>query len=77
MTSLTNPYFAYFQLQLPHNSEFKTFRDGSIVVNYAKNSAYREVKKASRFGESRWILYSSALFMFVVDRRADECLKYS
>lgn len=51
MTSLTNPYFAYFQLQLPHNSEFKTFRDGSIVVNYAKNSAYREVKKASRFGK--------------------------
>lgn len=51
MTSLTNPYFAYFNLHLPHDSEFKTFRNGSIVVHYAKNSAYREYKKASRFGK--------------------------
>lgn len=51
MTSLTNPYFAYFNLHLPYNSEFKTFRDGSIVVHYAKNSAYREVKKATKFGK--------------------------
>lgn len=50
MTSLTNPYFAYFDLCLPYNSEFKTFKNGSIVVQYARNSAYREVKKGSRFG---------------------------
>ena len=50
-TSLTNPFFAYFNLELPYNSEFKTFKDGSIVVHYAKNSAYREIKKASRFGK--------------------------
>lgn len=51
MVSLTNPYFAYFNLSLPYNSEFKTFKGGSIVVQYAKNSAYRQVKKASRFGK--------------------------
>lgn len=48
--SVTNPYFAYFNLSLPYNSEFKTFKDGLIVVNYAKNPAYREKKHASKFG---------------------------
>lgn len=48
--SITNPYFAYFDLSLPYNSEFKTFRDGLIVVNYAKNPAYREKKHKSKFG---------------------------
>lgn len=50
MISLTNPYFAYFDLSLPYNSEFKTYKDGLIVVHYAKNSAYREVKKCTKFG---------------------------
>ena len=49
--SVTNPYFAYFNLSLPYNSEFKTFRDGLIVVNYAKNPAYRERKHQSKFGK--------------------------
>ena len=48
--SQTNPYFAYFDLSLPYNSEFKTFKDGLIVVNYAKNPAYREKKHQSKFG---------------------------
>lgn len=48
--SITNPYFSFFDLSLPYNSEFKTFKDGLIVVNYIKNMKYREVKKASRFG---------------------------
>ncbi len=48
--SITNPYFAYFDLELPYNSEFKTFKDGQIVVNYARNEEYRKVKKASKFG---------------------------
>lgn len=48
--SITNPYFAYWDLDLPYNSEFKTFHDGMIVVNYAKNEEYRAVKKASKFG---------------------------
>ena len=49
--SITNPYFAYWNLDLPYNSEFRTFKDGEIVVNYARNEEYRKVKKASRFGK--------------------------
>lgn len=49
--SITNPYFAYFDLDLPYNSEFRTFHDGLIVVNYIKNMEYREVKKKSKFGK--------------------------
>ena len=45
-----NPYFAYFDLSLPYNSEFKTFKNGAIVVNYIRNLKYREAKKKSRFG---------------------------
>lgn len=48
--SITNPYFAYFDLDLPYNSEFRTFKDGLIVVNYIKNMAYRNAKKKSKFG---------------------------
>lgn len=49
--SITNPYFAYFNLDLPYNSEFRTFKDGAIVVNYIRNLKYREAKKASKFGK--------------------------
>ena len=49
--SVTNPYFAYWNLDLPYNSEFKTYKDGMIVVNYIKNEEYRKVKKASKFGK--------------------------
>lgn len=45
-----SPYFAYWNLELPYNSEFKTYFDGTIVVNYIKNLKYREAKKNSRFG---------------------------
>lgn len=48
--SITNPYFAYFDLDLPYNGEFRTFKDGLIVVNYIKNLKYRQAKKQSRFG---------------------------
>lgn len=49
--SITNPYFTYFNLSLPYKSEFKTFKDGLIVVNYIKNLKYREIKKSTRFGK--------------------------
>lgn len=45
------PYVAYFDLDLPYNSEFRTFKDGAIVVNYIKNQAYRDAKNNSRFGK--------------------------
>lgn len=50
-TSQVNPYFAYFNLNVPYNSEYKTFKDGLIVVNYIKNEEYERVKKASKFGK--------------------------
>ena len=48
--SITNPYFTYFNLSLPYNSDTATFKDGLIVVNYIKNEEYRKVKHESRFG---------------------------
>ena len=48
--SIVNPYFSYFELDLPYNGEFRTFKNGLIVVNYIKNLKYREAKKKSRFG---------------------------
>ena len=54
--SITNPYFTFFNLTLPYNSDIKIAkRDNKgnplIVINYIKNLKYREVKKASRFGQ--------------------------
>lgn len=49
--SITNPYFAYFNLDLPYNSEYRTFKNGLIVVNYIKNLAYRDAKKKTKFGQ--------------------------
>lgn len=49
--SIDNPYFNYFDLELPYNSEFKTYKDGLILVNYIKNMEYRETKRKSRFGK--------------------------
>ena len=47
-----SPYFAYWNLELPTDgSEFKTFNDGAIVVNYIKNEEYRKAKRESRFGK--------------------------
>ena len=47
-----SPYFAYWDLELPQNgSEFRTFKDGAIVVNYIRNLDYRKAKKESRFGK--------------------------
>ena len=54
--SITNPYFTFFDLTLPYNSEFKVAKRSSngdplIVINYIKNLKYREVKKKTKFGE--------------------------
>ena len=47
----SSPYFAYWGLELPYGSEFKTFHNGTILVNYIKNTEYRKAKKESRFGK--------------------------
>ena len=48
----SSPYFATWNLELPvDGKEFRTFKDGAIVVNYIRNLEYREAKKKSRFGK--------------------------
>ena len=51
-TTITNPYFAYFGINsLPYNSEFKTYKNGLICVNYIRNYEYRQAKRKSKFGQ--------------------------
>lgn len=50
-TSVFNPYFDFFKIHLPYNSNFQTFKNGRIVVNYIKNEEYRKIKRESDFGE--------------------------
>lgn len=48
--TISNPYFNYFDLDLPYNKEFKNFKDDTICVQYVKNLEYREMKKKTKFG---------------------------
>lgn len=48
---ITNPYFLYFDLSIPYNTDIKTFKNGLILVQYMKNEEYREVKSKTRFGK--------------------------
>lgn len=48
--SIDNPFFNYWNLETPYKSEFKTFKDGLIVVNYIDNEEYRMKKRQTRFG---------------------------
>lgn len=47
----TNPYFLYFDLHLPYNTDIATFKDGLILVQYMKNEEYRQAKKQTKFGK--------------------------
>lgn len=49
--SINNPYFNYFDLDIPYNSEFRRFRGGTICIQYIKNEAYRAMKKQTAFGK--------------------------
>ena len=49
--TISSPIFNYFDLSLPYNSNIKTFKNGTILVCYAKNKDYEEAKKKTRFGE--------------------------
>ena len=47
---LTNPYFLYFDLQVPYNTDIKIYKDGLILVQYMNNEEYRNKKKDTDFG---------------------------
>lgn len=49
-TSVYNPYFNYWDLTLPYNGEFRTFKDGLILVGYLESKEYAEEKKKTRLG---------------------------
>lgn len=48
---VTNPYFLYFDLAIPYNTDIKTYKDGLILVQYMKNEEYRKEKKKTDFGK--------------------------
>lgn len=48
--TITNPYFIYFDINLPYNSDIKTYRDGLILIQYMNNAEYREVKAQTKLG---------------------------
>lgn len=48
--SSSNPYFLYFDINLPYNNDIKLFKNGTILVQYMKNEEYRQAKRDSRFG---------------------------
>lgn len=49
--TIANPYFIFFDINIPYNSDIKTYKDGLILVNYVKNEVYREAKKKTKFGK--------------------------
>lgn len=48
--TITNPYFIYFDISLPYNTDIKTYKDGLILVQYMYNEEYREAKAQTKFG---------------------------
>lgn len=49
--TITNPYFLYFDITLPYNTDIKTYKDGLILVQYMYNPEYREAKANTKFGK--------------------------
>lgn len=50
-SSIVNPYFLFFNIDLPYNSDIKLYKNGLILLNYMKNEEYREFKKKTKFGQ--------------------------
>lgn len=44
------PFIGYWNLDLPYNSDIRTFKDGAIVVQTIINPEYQNVKSKTRFG---------------------------
>ena len=47
---VTNPYFIYFDLSIPTQSDIRTFKNGLILLQYMKNEEYRAEKEKSLIG---------------------------
>lgn len=47
----TNPYFTYFGLSVPYNTDIKLFKNNLILVQYMYNEEYREAKRKTKLGQ--------------------------
>lgn len=45
-----NPYFLYFNINIPYKNDIKLYKNGLILIQYMKNNEYREFKKQTKFG---------------------------
>jgi len=45
-----SPLFMFFELELPYNSEFKLFKDNTILVAYLKNEEFRKERENTLIG---------------------------
>lgn len=50
-SSHSNPYFDYFDIELPYHSDFALFKNNLMLINYAKNQAFRDNRRKSKFGQ--------------------------
>ena len=49
--TVANPYFIFFDITLPYNTDIKTYKDGLILVQYMYNEEYRKAKRESKLGK--------------------------
>lgn len=49
--TVTNPYFIFFNINMPYNTDIKTYKDGLILVQYMNNEEYRKAKHESKLGK--------------------------
>lgn len=62
----TNPYFLYFDLSLPYNSDIKTFKNGLILLQYMKNEEYRKQKQKSKLGQ---LTHNTSYSLYAIDNK--------
>lgn len=48
---VTNPYFLYFGLSVPTQTDIRTYKNGLILLQYMKNEEYRQMKKQTKLGQ--------------------------
>lgn len=49
--TVVNPYFLYFDISMPYNTDIKTYKNGLILVQLMYNEEYRKVKAETKLGK--------------------------
>lgn len=49
--TVNNPYFIYFNLDLPYNTDIKLYKNGLLLLQYMYNEEYQKRKKETKFGQ--------------------------